>query len=412
MHRELPKIISVDDHVVEPPHVWQSRLPAKLRERGPRVERRHTSGEHHVGGGGFAPVWDDDGRPADCWVMDDRLITVLRRNQAALGFPRDQMGAQAVTYEEMRPGFYDPAARLEDMDTNWVEASLCFPTVPRFCGQVFTETEDRELGLACIRAYNDWMVEEWCGDSGGRLVPLIIVPLWDADLAAAEVRRNAERGVRAVTFSEIPPNLGLPSIHSGFWDPFIAACGETGTVINMHVGSSSKMPATGPDAPPAVTLTLTFNNAMGSLADWLFSGKLVQFPDVRLAYSEGQIGWLPYVLNRADDVWREHVAWAGVEDVVPEPPSTYYHQSVYGCFFRDQHGIDVLDVIGEDRVTFETDYPHTDSTWPNTKAVAEEMFAALSDDVVYKIVRGNAIRMLGLELDAERSPEYVDQASR
>jgi predicted TIM-barrel fold metal-dependent hydrolase len=214
------------------------------------------------------------------------------------------------------------------------------------------------------------------------------------------VYRNAERGVRAVTFSEIPPNLGLPSIHSGYWDPFIAACAETGTVINMHVGSSSKMPVTGPDAPPAVTLTLTFNNAMGSLADWLFSGKLVQFPDVRLAYSEGQIGWLPYVLNRADDVWREHVAWAGVEDIVPEPPSTYYHQSVYGCFFRDQHGIDVLDVIGEDRVTFETDYPHTDSTWPDTKAVAEEMFAALDDDVVYKIVRGNAIRMLGLELES------------
>jgi predicted TIM-barrel fold metal-dependent hydrolase len=245
------------------------------------------------------------------------------------------------------------------------------------------------------------MVEEWCGDSGGRLIPLIIVPLWDAELAAAEVRRNAERGVRAVTFCEIPPNLGLPSIHSDQWDPFIRACAETQTVINMHVGSSSKMPATGPDAPPAVTLTLTFNNAMASLTDWLFSGKLVEFPSLRLAYSEGQIGWLPYVLNRADDVWDQHRAWAGVRDTVPERPSSYYHQSVYGCFFRDTHGIAALDAIGEDRVTFETDYPHTDSTWPDTRAVAEEMFAALDDDVVYKIVRGNAIEMLGLDFDRE-----------
>ena len=155
------------------------------------------------------------------------------------------------------------------------------------------------------------MVEEWCGDSGGRLVPLIIIPLWDAELAADEVRRNAERGVRAVTFCEIPPNLGLPSIHSGEWDPFFQACDETSTVINMHVGSSSKMPATGPDAPVAVALTLTFGNAMASLTDWLFSGKLQQFPNLRLAYSEGQIGWLPYVLERADDVWEEHRA-AGV----------------------------------------------------------------------------------------------------
>jgi predicted TIM-barrel fold metal-dependent hydrolase len=205
--------------------------------------------------------------------------------------------------------------------------------------------------------------------------------------------------VRAVTFCEIPPNLGLPSIHSGEWDPFFAACDETGTVINMHVGSSSKMPATGPDAPAAVALTLTFGNAMSSLTDWLFSGKLQQFPNLRLAYSEGQIGWLPYVLERADDVWGQHRAWAGVQDTVLEPPSTSYHRQVFGCFFRDQHGIDSLDVVGVDNITFETDYPHTDSTWPDTDEIATEMFAGLDDDAVRKIVRGNAIRMLHLDLE-------------
>jgi predicted TIM-barrel fold metal-dependent hydrolase len=298
----------------------------------------------------------------------------------------------------MRPGCYEPKARLEDMTMNHVEASLCFPTFPRFCGQAFTEHPDHEVGLACIQAYNDWMVEEWCGDSGGRLIPLIVVPLWDADLAAAEVRRNAERGVHAVCFSEIPPHLGLPSIHSGEWDPFFAACAETDTVINMHIGSSSRMPATSADAPTAVAATLSFNNAMASMSDWLFSGKLVQFPTLKLAYSEGQIGWIPYVLERADTVWKEHRAWAGVRDIVPEPPSTYYYRQVYGCFFRDHHGVASLDEVGVDNTTFETDYPHTDSTWPETKQVAMELTKGLEPDVIRKIMRGNAIRMLSLDL--------------
>src|SRR5207244_6428848 len=127
--------------------------------------------------------------------------------------------------------------RLEDMDANWIEASLCFPTFPRFCGQTFTEAKDHDLGLLCVKAYNDWMVDEWCAPSNGRLIPLTIVPLWDAALAAAEVRRNAERGVHAVCFSEIPPFLGLPSIHdeNNYWEPFFAACEDTDTVINMHI---------------------------------------------------------------------------------------------------------------------------------------------------------------------------------
>src|SRR5680860_90315 len=242
------------------------------------------------------------------------------------------------------------------------------------------------------------MVDEWCGDSGGRLIPLCLIPLWDVELAAAEVRRNAARGVRAVCCSEIPPHLGLPSIHTDHRDPLFAACAETATVVCMHIGSSSKMPATSADAPVAVAATLSFGNAMASLTDFLFSGVLVRVPTVELAYSEGQIGWIPYILERADDVWREHRAWGGVADIVPEPPSTYYYRQVFGCFFRDQHGIESLRRVGVDNTTFETDYPHTDSTWPDTKRIAEGYVEGLDDDVVHKIMRGNAHRMLDLDL--------------
>ena len=350
--------------------MWQTWLPERYRADGPRIERRGVGGMKHIGGGTYEQEFTDDGRPADCWVFGD-LVYIHKRHVAAVGYSRDEMTMTPMTYDEMRPGCYDPKARVEDQEMNHVEASLCFPSFPRFCGQTFTEHPDRDMGLACVKAYNDWMVEEWCGDSGGALIPLIIVPLWDADLAAAEVRRNAERGVHAVCFSEVPPHLGLPSIHSGFWDPFFAACEDTETTINMHIGSSSRMPATSPDAPVAVAASLSFNNAMASMSDWLFSGNLVKFPDLKLAYSEGQIGWIPYILERVDDVWREHRAWGGVKDLIPEPPSTYYYKNMYGCFFRDQHGVDSLDIVGVDNITFETDYPHTDSTWPDTKEIAD-----------------------------------------
>jgi len=392
---ELPKIISVDDHVVEPPHVWSTWLPAKFRDRGPRIERRGIGEMAHIGGGAYRQSFDENGPQADCWVYED-LVYIHKRHVAAVGFAREDMTMSPITYDEMRPGCYEPKARVEDNALNWVSGSLSFPSFPRFCGQTFSEAKDKDLAGACVTAYNDWMVEEWCGDSGGALIPLCLIPLWDVELAAAEVRRNAARGCHAVCFSEIPPHLGLPSIHSGYWDPLFAACEQTETVVCMHIGSSSRMPATSADAPVAVAATLSFNNAMASLADWLFSGKLVQFPDLKIAYSEGQIGWLPYCLERADDVWLEHRAWAGVADIVPEPPSTYFRRQVYGCFFRDRHGLDSLDAIGVDNVTFETDYPHTDSTWPHTKKVAEEMMEGLDAETVYKIVRGNAIKMLSL----------------
>ena len=156
------------------------------------------------------------------------------------------------------------------------------------------------------------------------LIPLCLIPLWDVELAVAEVRRNAARGARAICFSEIPTHLGLPSIHTGYWDPLFAECEATSTVLCMHIGSSSKMPAASPDAPPSTAIMLSCNNSMASLADFIFSGVLVRFPTLKLAYSEGQIGWIPYALERADTTWEYHSNWTGAKETIPEPPSTYY----------------------------------------------------------------------------------------
>jgi predicted TIM-barrel fold metal-dependent hydrolase len=340
-----------------------------------------------------------EGAPADWWRYED-LRRPLLRVDSAVGVPRDQVTMSGITFDDMRPGSFEQTSRLEDMDVNHIEASLCFPTFPRFCGQTFTEAKDKELALLCVQAYNDWMVDEWCAGTNGRLIPLIIVPLWDANLAADEVRRNAARGVRAVCFSEIPAYLGLPSIHDpdNYWDPFFAACDETSMIVNMHIGSSSKMPSTSADAPAAVGSSLTHINAELSMTDFLFSGLFERFSNLKVAYSEGQIGWIPYLLHRMDVVWEDNRGWGGVADKVPNPPSTYFPDHVFGCFFDDPNGLKLIDEIGADNITYESDYPHSDSTWPNTAQLALEQMAGLSDEQIWKVVRGNAIKLFGLDL--------------
>jgi hypothetical protein len=394
---ELPKIISVDDHVVEPADLWTSRLPAKFKDEGPHVVRKESP--EVVFQGGKLEVKEGGGTTLSDWWIYERPIRPLLRVDSAVGVPREEVTMTPVTFDDMRPGSYRQKERLEDMDVNHIEASLCFPTFPRFCGQTFTEAKDKELALLCVQAYNDFQVEEWCAGTDGRLVPLTIVPLWDADLAAVEVRRNAERGVRAVCFSEIPAYLGLPSIHDkdNYWDPFFRACDETSTVVNMHIGSSSKMPSTSPDAPPAVGSTLTHINAELSMTDFLLSGLFERFANLKVAYSEGQIGWIPHLLHRMDVVWEENRGWGGVADKVPNPPSSYFKDHVYGCFFDDPNGLKLIDEIGEDNITYESDYPHSDSTWPRTREIAEKQMAGLTDEQRYKVVRGNAIRLFGLD---------------
>jgi predicted TIM-barrel fold metal-dependent hydrolase len=393
----IPRIVDLDAHVVEPPDVWSSRLPARLREAGPHIAYM-PGGVPKLVGSSYVEAPGTDGPDVAWWCYEDHRASI-KRTIAAAGFQPEEVQLRGVTYDEMRPGCWSVPDRVNDMDANGVEAQLCFPNYPRFCGQQFLWGKDRELARLCVEAYNDWMVEEWCGTSGGRLLPLCLVPLWDADLAAAEVRRNAARGVRAVAFSELPTFLDLPSIYSGYWDPFFAACQETGTVIGMHVGSGTKTPVTSPDAPDAVPATIIFGNSVGGLTDYLFSGVLHRYPNLKLMFAECQIGWIPYLLERADDVWATHRGWSGSQTFCPEVPSSYYYRQITSCFFKDPVGVALLDRVGEGNVVFETDYPHQDGTWPHSRDAAREQFGHLPQVTVNRIARGNAIALLGLQLD-------------
>jgi predicted TIM-barrel fold metal-dependent hydrolase len=394
---ELPWIVSVDDHVVEPPNVWQDRLSAADRAVGPRVVQDTCETIYDDATRAVRYVKGGDGPVVDWWLYED-VAKPIPKVVACAGMPFEEHTIDAIAYADMRPGCYDPAARLADMDINHTERSLCFPYITRFAGQLFLEANDKDLALRCVRAYNDWMIDEWCGDSGGRLLPLTLVPLWDPVAAATEVRRNAARGSRAITFTEMPSYLGLPSIHdpSRFWDPLFEACDETGTVVCMHIGSGSKMADVSPFAPRAANTVMTFSMAQLSLVEWLVSGNLVRFPKLKIAYSESQIGWMPFILDRLDKVF-EHREYAGIDPIITQPPSSYMAGRVYGSFFDDETGIESRHRIGVSQLVFEVDYPHQDTTWPHTPKIVEQMSTQVSSEELEMITRTNALEMLGLE---------------
>ena len=394
--QDLPNMISVDDHVMEPKELWQEQLPASLRERGPRTVREKVKLSFKGGHYGFERN-AEDGQWCDVWLFDD-LVTPTGLLHAPAGVPRDEQRNIPAVYEDFRDGTWDQTARLADMDLNHVDAAINYPNIfPRFAGQGFLERSDKELALTCLRIYNDWMIDDWCAGAGkGRLIPLTLVPLWDPALAAEEVRRCAAKGSYAIAFSENVAKLGQPSLYTGAWDVLWEACQETETSVSMHIGSSSSMPTTSDDAPLATSMSMYAQNAQGSLCDWVFSGSLERFPDITIAYAESQVGWMPFQLERMDAVWRDG---RGDVDHVKTLPSEQVKGRVYGCVFDDLHGLINRDAVGTDHILWETDYPHSDGTFPHSRKIAHELFTAagMNAEECRMVLRSNAVKAYGLD---------------
>jgi predicted TIM-barrel fold metal-dependent hydrolase len=390
---QLPGIVSVDDHVVEPPTLWTERMRGRDADVVPHLVRKQVprNAAYPAVGSSDELVW------ADVWVYEDVEVPLVRAFQSA-GMDQSEVDLVPMTLDEAREGGYDRDARLADMDLDGIEAAVCFPNnFVRFCGQRFLEAKDKNVAIECVRAFNDFLLEEWQAPSDGRLIASTIIPLWDVSAAVAEVHRNAARGGRAVCFSEIPARLGLPSMYSGYWEPFFAACSETSTVINMHIGSSSTQHTTSSDAPPGVRIANHFSNSAFSLTDWLYSGVFIRNPNLKVAYSEGQAGWIPFLVHRLDALWSPGRDYRNPEPPLPQPPSTYLADHVYACVFDDLDCLRHLDVLGTDNLCFEADYPHPDGSWPNSRQKALAQTTGLSTELRDKILRYNAARLYRID---------------
>ncbi|MFO0688580.1 MAG: amidohydrolase family protein [Myxococcota bacterium] len=371
------RVVSVDDHLVEPPDLFAGRLPAKLQASAPRVER------------------DDLG--IDHWIFEDERVPLLGAD-GIRGWEPGKGYLGPVNFDELHPAVWDIHERVRHMDAIGVEASLCFPSAPfGFAGWRFLRMKDRELGLASLRAFNDWTLEVWAGTYPGRMIPCQLAWLADPILAAEEIRRNAARGFTSVSFSENPEKLGLPSLYSREWDPFFRACEETGTVLNLHVGSSSETIVPSRDSSPAVLGALFPINGMATATDWLFAGIPVRFPELKIAMSEGGIGWVPILVDRIEYMSR-------VLDYSKEfgalSPIEVLRRNFWFTTFSDPSTLPLRGLVGVDHIMVETDYPHTDSSFPETQDLLAAHFRGIPRAEVEQMTHENARRLYRLEPQA------------
>jgi len=375
MRAEDMIMISVDDHLVEPPTMFDSHIPERFRDRAPRIVRQ------------------DDG--ADVWTFEGAVIPNIGLNAVA-GRPKEEYGIEPTAFDEMRPGCWDINERVNDMNGGGLLASMCFPSFPGFSARLFATCADRDLALAVLRAYNDWHVDEWCGAAPGRFIPMGIPVIWDAELAADEVRRLSAKGVHSLTFTENPSTLGFPSFHSDYWDPLWRALVETDTVMSIHLGSSGKLAVTAPDAPIDVMITLQPMNICQAAADLIWSRVIKEFPTIKIALSEGGTGWIPYFLDRLDRTYDMHHLWTG-QDFGGKFPSEVFREHFLTCFIADPVGIQLRHDIGLDNIAWECDYPHSDSSWPTAPEELALVAAEVPDDELNKITHENAMRWFSFD---------------
>jgi predicted TIM-barrel fold metal-dependent hydrolase len=366
MRMEDMILISVDDHIVEPPDMFDGLAPARFRDRLPRMVEK-------------------DG--VNAWLFEGETVLNVALNAVA-GRPREEYGMEPTSLDQLRKGTYDVHARIDDMNVNGVLASLNFGSFAGICGQLFARSKDKDLALAALQAYNDWHIDKWCAAYPGRFIPCAMVPLWDAEVAAREVRRVKDKGCNSIAFMPNPTKAGWPSIHSDSWDPLWRACVDNDMTINTHINDvSGAIPSM--DSPVDVFITVLPVSLYANAADLVWSPILRKFPGIRYAMSEGGVGWIPHLLERLDYT-HEHQQWTR-QDFGGKKPSEVFKAQCWTCFIDDRAGILQRDLIGVDKMMWECDYPHSDSLWPHSPEYLWKSLCDIPEDEIHMITHRNAM---------------------
>ena len=372
MRMEDMVLVSVDDHITEPGDMFDRQLSGEALASAPKL-RENADGTNF-------------------WEYQGMKIPSVALN-AVVGRPREEYGMEPTNLDQLRKGCWDVHARVDDMDVNGIAASLNFPSFPGIDGSTFLYAPDKEQALTHLRAYNDWHVDEWCGAYPGRFIPCGILPLWDPQLMAEEVRRLSDKGCFAVSFNDNPTKRGLPSIHTDHWEPFWKVVTDCETTICLHIGVGNVSPHPSMESPIEVNITTMPMAVAFGAADWLNLAALKRYPTMKIALSESGIGWIPYLLERADYSHEQHRAWTHSDTYLGDAkPSEVFHKHFTSCFIDDAYGLRNLDLVGEDRACYEVDYPHSDTAWPNCPEVLWKSVQHLTDAQIDKVTHLNAMR--------------------
>lgn len=374
-------VIDADTHVTEPGDLWTSRVPAKYVDDVPHMVRNEA------------------GR--DIWVFNGEQIGVVGMTATA-GWPRPFPDGPA-TMEECLPAAHDAAARLAHMDELGIWAQVLYPNVAGFGNQRFLTSDDDELKLLCVQAYNDFL-RDWASIDDRRFVTIMATPFWDVDAAVAEVERGVETGHRGILFTGEPQRFDLPYLGEPHWDPLWAAAQDAGLAIHFHIGGGdpttsftpSRIRAQGTAATYAYTSTELFLKNGLQTADLLTSGVLPRFADLRFVSVESGIGWVPFVLEAVDHSYLEGRADRTSEwDLLP---SEYFARQVYACYwFETVAPRRLLDEIPVDRILFETDFPHPTCLYGNVREQIDRGLANATEEQRHKILWQNAAELYGID---------------
>jgi predicted TIM-barrel fold metal-dependent hydrolase len=371
MKMEEMILVSTDDHVIEPPGTFTSHVPAKYLDRAPRIITLPNGEER--------------------WRFVDRNIATVG-GSAVVGRAKDELHIEPTKYSGMRKGCYDIHARMDDMNVNGVLTSLCFPTLPGFGGELFIKHPDKALMIVLLKAYNDWHLQEWAAAYPGRMIPISLIPLWDIGAAVEEIARVAKLGSKGICFPENTTKFGLPSIHTDHWNPVWEAIIRHDLVMLTHIGTGGGFRFPSLDSPMDIcgaTMNITLADFM---ADLLYSPVLRQYPELKVAVSEGYLGWVQFFKERCDYVYDVHSSWSN-QDFGNLKPSDIIRRNFMLCFTEDPIGLKNRHEIGIEVMTWECDYPHADSTWPvSPERLWKSGMKDLPEAEVHQITHENAMR--------------------
>ena len=368
------KLISADSHVSEPPNLWVERVDKKYHERAPRL------------------VVDLPGREGAYFLYEGYEPHPIGVGLGAGKSPQElaEFLTQG-TYADARPGGWDPAERLKDNDLDGVEADVLYTTL----GFRIFWLKDVGLQQDCFRVYNDWLAD-YCNYAPKRMAGLAMISLYDPQQGAEELTRCVKMGLKGAMIWCSPPEDQPYS--SDIYDPFWATAQELQTPISLHAitGMGRESQWNFGLKERYMRSTVLCHEVERSLSVLIFSGVMDRFPNLQIVSAENNCGWIPYYLQRMDNVFERGRYAAGYD--LRLKPSEYFQRQMYCTYIDDYVGVANRHFIGVDRLMWSSDYPHQASSWPHSQEVVARDFKDASEEDRFKITRGNVARLYGFDL--------------